>query len=333
MIRRCGLAALALALASGTALAAQPVLAQAPVESAPLSELADLQARDARLFAAGWRLVTGNAPFCDSASPAIGLLLHDAAAYGRPAEVRSEFGLSGDIGVLAVAPGSPAALAGVAANDTLAAIDGRALDEAFPPSDPAWQRLVDIKDTLDAGLTEGPVALEWARPGAARAQSSIAGIPACASRFEVLASGARAVADGSRVLLGRDFPGFAYPEDEFAAAVAHELAHNLLRHRALLEPLGRPRALVRLTERDADRLMPWLLANAGYDPHAAARFMSRWGPRHGGGLLRKRTHDGWDERVAFIETEIAAVERLMAEEGTADWSRHFVAQAKADAPD
>ena len=331
MIGRIGLAALA--LASAAPLAAQAIqLPPTAVPAQPLTELSDLQARDTRLFAAGWRLVTGNAEFCDGVTSAIGLLLHDAAAYGRPADVRGEFGLSGDIGVLAVAPGSPADLAGLAANDTLHSIDGLVLAEAFPPSDPAWQRLVDIKDALDARLTGGPVALEWNRQGGASGQSTLAGVPACASRFEVLASGAGAVADGARVLLGRDFPGFAYPQDEFAAAVAHELAHNLLHHRALLEPLGRPQALVRLTERDADRLMPWLLANAGYDPHAAARFMSRWGPRHGGGLLRKRTHDGWDERVEFIETEIAIVERLMAQDGAADWSRQFVPQATAQPP-
>ncbi len=324
----------ALALASAAPLAAQPLDAPAAAATGePLGEVVDLQARDTRLFAAGWRLVTGNAAFCDSAAPAIGLLLHDAASYSEPAQVRSELDLTGDIGVQAVAPGSPAALAGIVANDTLHSLDRLVLEEAFPRSDPEWQRLVDIKDRLDSALAEGPVALAWVRPGAAPAQASIAGIPACASRFEVLASGARAVADGSRVLLGRDFPGFAYPEDEFAAGVAHELAHNLLRHRALLEPLGRPRSLVRLTERDADRLMPWLLANAGYDPHAAARFMSRWGPRHGGGLLRSRTHDGWDERVEFIETEIAQVERLIAEQGSADWSRHFAPQATQAAAD
>ncbi|OBX20117.1 hypothetical protein A9995_05860 [Erythrobacter sp. QSSC1-22B] len=322
-------------LASAAPLAAQaiPLPATAPAQDEPPTELSDLQTRDARLFAAGWRLVTANAPFCGDVIPATGLLLHDAAGYGEPAQVRGEFGLSGDIGVLAVAPGSPAALAGIAANDTLHSLDDRVLDEAFPPSDPAWQRLVDINDTLDGAMAAGLVALEWSRPGAVPAQSLVASIPACASRFEVLASGSRAVADGSRVLLGRDFPGFAYPEDEFGAAVAHELAHNLLRHRALLEPLGRPRALVRLTERDADRLMPWLLANAGYDPHAAARFMSRWGPRHGGGLLRSRTHDGWDERLEFIETEIAQVERLIAEQGSADWSRHFAPQATQAAAD
>lgn len=329
MIARIALAAsvAAAALAGSAPLAAQASESQSP---APLSDLADLQARDARLFAVGWRLVIGNAAFCDGTAPAIGMLLHDAAAYSDPEEVRSELGLTRDIGVQAVAPGSPAAAAGIAANDTLHSLAGRDLERGFPRSDPEWQRLVDVKDALDSALAGGTVALEWSRSGAPPTVATIAGIPACASRFEVLAGGSGAVADGARVLLGRNFPGFAYPEDEFAAGVAHELAHNLLRHRALLEPLGRPRKLVRLTERDADRLMPWLLANAGYDPHAAARFMRRWGPSHGGGLLRKRTHDGWDERAEFIEAEIAAVERLMAQEGTADWSRHFTRHAPAE---
>jgi len=69
-------------------------------------------------------------------------------------------------------------------------------------------------------------------------------------------------------------------------------------------------------------LMPWLLANAGYDPAAATRFMKRWGPIHDGGIFRKRTHDGWDERVEFIEAERALIEELQQEEGV-DWRRHF----------
>ncbi len=80
---------------------------------------------------------------------------------------------------------------------------------------------------------------------------------------------------------------------------------------------------MRLTEREADRLMPWLLANAGHEPEAAARFMERWGPRHGGGLFRKRTHEGWDERTDAIRAEVAKVMVLLASEGKADWARHF----------
>ena len=132
------------------------------------------------------------------------------------------------------------------------------------------------------------------------------------------------------MIFGRSFPGFDYPEPEFAAAVAHEFAHNLLRHRRLLDQKGRSLGNVRLTEREADRLMPWLLANAGWEPAAALRFMERWGPRHDGGLFRNRNHEGWDERAEAITAEVARVEALMANEGKADWARHFEREVLKD---
>ena len=58
-----------------------------------------------------------------------------------------------------------------------------------------------------------------------------------------------------------------------AAVLAHEFAHNVLKHRAWHEANGgRKRASVRLTEREADRLSPWLLANAGLDPRGGVEF-------------------------------------------------------------
>jgi len=287
------------------------------------SEYRSLQALDTRLHEAGWRLATGNALFCRETVPATGLLLHDAAAYPDPREARAAFGLTGDIGVQAVAAGSPAARAGLAADATITAIDGR--DPAYDPvSDPRWQRLQTIRDALDAALVrDGAVTLGWRAQGGNPTTAQVGAVPACPTRFEVAALGSRAVADGSRVVVGDRFPGFAYPEDEFAAAVAHELAHNLLGHRAWLDARGRSQRNVRLTEREADRLAPWLLANAGYDPAAMARFMARWGPRHGGGLFRKRTHEGWDERVETIEAELPLVDRARDGEGKADWSGAF----------
>ena len=96
-----------------------------------------------------------------------------------------------------------------------------------------------------------------------------------------------------------------------------------------LETVGRKQRLVRLSERDADRMMPWLLWNAGYDPRGAVRWMSQWGTRYTF-LNRKRTHDAWDERVAAIEAEIATLAALTAQEGwqrgEADWKRHFRAE-------
>lgn len=297
--------------------------------SAPLTahaaspELTKLQARDRQLFATGWRLASANAPFCAAAAPALGFAVLDAGGFGDPDAVRRQLGLSGDLAVGAVAPGSPAAAAGVTAGDTLLALNGAALAERHPRAKPEWQRLIDVTGALDAAAAAGPVTLTLARAETGERTVTLNGVPACPSRFEVLDNGGRAAAEGTRVIFGRDFPGFAYPEAEFAAAVAHEFAHNLLRHRTLLDTRGRSLGNVRATEREADRLMPWLLANAGYDPAAATQFMERWGPRHGGGLFRKRTHEGWDERSDAIRAEVATVKALMVGEGKADWARHF----------
>lgn len=301
-------------------LLSSPLAAAAPAADPALTEL---QTRDQQLFATGWRLAHANAAFCERAGNALGLSILDAGGFGDPGKVRQQLGLSGDLAVGAVAPRSPADNAGLARNDTLIALNGVVLADRFPRAKPTWQRLIDITAALDAAAVAGPVMLTLAGPGAAQRTLTLTGTSVCASRFEVLDSGSRAAAEGTRVIFGRSFAGFAYPEAEFAAAVAHELAHNLLRHRVALDAKGRSLGNVRSTEREADRLMPWLLANAGYEPEAAVRFMERWGPRHGGGLFRKRTHEGWDERTEAIRAEVAKVNALMASEGKADWAQHF----------
>lgn len=308
-------------LAGALALAAPPALAGVAEDRAALAQL---QRDDARLQSIGWRLATGNARFCPDAAPAIGLLLQDMANYGSPAKMRRAAGISGDVAAQAVAYGSPAQAAGLAPNDEIVAIDGNGM-AALPPAKAGdWRRLTGLHDRIDASLAaDGRVVLEWRGGGSEARTTTIAGIPACPGRFELLDRGGKAAADGARVLIGREFAGLDYSEAELAAALAHEYAHNLLRHREWHAAQGRKRKTVRLTEREADRLMPWLLANAGYDPAAAARFFERWGPRHGGWIFRARDHDGWDERRDFVNAELPQVRALMASEGAADWQRHF----------
>lgn len=320
-----GLAAALALLALLAALPTGPARAQ-PADAGPSRTRALPAAIDAqlqleqRLLDIGWRLVRGNAPFCANAQPRIGLQLHDMASYREPDELRALFGLRGDFAVLAAAQGSPASRAGLASGDEIVAIDGARPGQWPARAHSDWRRTWRAHELIARQLAaHGTITLELAGGRKLR----IAGTPACPSRFELGGKGRRAVADGHRVIVERDFPGLAYGEDELAAALAHELAHNLLGHRAWLAREGRKRRNVRLTEREADRLMPWLLANAGYDPEAAVRFMQRWGPRHSGGILRARSHDGWDERVEFISGELAQVARLRAEHGRADWQRHF----------
>ncbi|MFZ9395185.1 MAG: hypothetical protein ACO25F_03875 [Erythrobacter sp.] len=277
-------------------------------------------ALDQRVQDTGWRLVTGNARFCPKTVAAIGLQLHDMASYGDPAEARRAFGIAGDIAVLTSARASPAASATLPPHTTIAKIDGVAPGSwpASPPGD--WRRTVRVHDWIEARLAEqGAVTLTLANGEDIRLEAS----KACATRFELGGPGKRALAEGARVVVERDFPGLDYPEDELAAALAHELAHNQFGHRAWLDANGRSQGNIRLTEREADRLMPWLLANAGYDPAAAIRFMQRWGPRHSGGLLRKRSHDGWDERAEAITAEVALVNQARDATGAADWRSGF----------
>jgi hypothetical protein len=274
-----------------------------------------------RLQDAGWRLARANAAFCPQVIPAIGLQLHDMASYGGPDIARKTLGLSRDFAVQSAAADSPAALSGAfARNREIAALE--AFDPnawpATPPFD--WQRVTRAADHIDAMLTEhGGITIAFADGEEAR----LVPVEVCASRFDLYAAETRAFADGARVMFGLDSPAFAYDEPVFAALVAHELAHNVLGHDAWLDRNGRKAKNVRRIEREADRLVPWLLANAGYDPAAGAAFMTQWGAEHDAGLKLRRTHDGWDERAEMMAAEVPLVRAAFAAEGKADWAKHF----------
>ena len=308
------------ALIAALALVATPALAGAAEDRAGLLSL---QVDDLRLQSLGWRLAVANAPFCEHAAPAIGLLLQDMANYSEPARMRAAAGIAGDVAVEAAVPGAPGALAGLSANDEITAIDGQAMSALLPVKANSWQRLAGLHDLIDAALArDGAVRIAWRSANGATHDTAIKGALACPTRFELLDGGGRAVADGKRVLFGRNFAGFGLAEDEIAAAIAHEFAHNLLAHRAWLH--GRRTAKnIRLTEREADRLMPWLLANAGYDPNAAVRFFHKWGPGNDGWIFRAPTHDGWDERADFVEGELPKIAALKTVGAPADWRTHF----------
>ena len=306
-------------------LLAPPLMAQpAPATidyAAERAAIGRFQDADQRLQDVGFQLARGNVGFCPKVVPSIGLQLQDMVSYGAPTIARAALGLPRDFAVQTAARGSPAALSGGFTRNR----EIVSLERMDPNTWPArakmdWNRLVWAHDHIEAMLTEhGGIAVGFADGTAARLQP----VEVCATRFELMGEGDTAVADGVRVVIGIDFPAFAYDEPEFAALVAHELAHNVLGHDAWLDTHGRSRRHVRRTEREADRLMPWLLANAGYDPAAAARFWRQWGKQHDAGLLMVRKHDGWDEREEFVAAEVPLIADLMAREGRADWAAHF----------
>ena len=283
----------------------------------------ELQAKDARVTSVGWKLIRGNSRFCPKTERQTGMLLQDAKAYARPEWVYRITGKGGDIFVQAIADGSPAENAQLDLGNKILAFDGVETADLRASTDVGWERIGRIYDIATKSLGEDSLLGLALGSGA---NISVSGAQVCETRFEVITGRDTIGADGSKIRVGSDFPGFGYAEDEFAAALAHELAHNIFGHPQVLNANGRKRRDVRRTEREADRLMPWLLSNAGYDPQAAVRFMKRWGPKHNGGLFRSRTHDGWDERVELIEAEIRRIEMILIQNGEADWSKHFVRQ-------
>ena len=315
-------------LAAGVLLVAVPAAAaQTPTNLR--AQLDRLQALDTRVQSIGWQLARSNAPYCRQVAPGIGLALLDAAGFADPAAVSAALDLPGDIAVEAVAADSPAERAGLRPRQALSAVAGQKVSELPAVSPGDYARLVGLYDRIDAAL------LATGRAGftdAAGREIAVTGELACVTRFEQTSAGSEAAADGRRVVIGRKLVEALPPDplrgDELlAAALAHELAHNLLGHRARLKASGRSWSKVKVTEREADRLSVWLLTNAGYDPRAAVRFFERWGPKFDVGLFATPDHDGWQARVRTVTAEIVPMRAAQAAHGgVADWSRDFRAE-------
>ncbi|MGB3710759.1 MAG: hypothetical protein WA985_03625 [Erythrobacter sp.] len=287
------------------------------------------QMADQKLQDIGFRLAHHNAGFCERVVPSVGLQLQDLASYGQPEIARVALELAGDFAVQTAARGSPAYYSGAFEMNREIARIGRVDPNAWDADDRLdWQRLTRAHDHVERLLAErGRVAVDFADGS----RVELKPVPVCATRFELASDSGRAVADGERVVIGMKFKGFRYDEARFAGVVAHELAHNVLGHREWLDRNGRSVRNIRMTEREADRLMPWLMANAGYDPQAAVDFMTSWGPWNDGWIFRGPTHDGWDERAEFIGGEIPVIRDLIAVEGRADWSAYFRREIDPDA--
>ncbi|KTT74431.1 peptidase M48 family protein [Sphingomonas endophytica] len=278
-----------------------------PVQAAP-----SLLEVDQRLAAIAWRLTTANAPLCRDRQPVIGATLHAADQY--PRTLRDAF--AAPVAIELVVPDAPAAQAGVAANDGLLAIDGRALP-APTMSDGTTSATRDAAQAAIAALpVDAPIALTLRHDGATRVVT-VSPRPGCRVEFEVLTGSKLGASSDGRVVQvgGALFERFG--DDQIAVVVAHELAHAILRHRARLEAagvkwgllaeFGRNARLFRQTETEADLLGAYLLRNAGWDPQLAVRFWRDYGSRIDGGMFHSRTHPSARDRAKAIAAELATM--------------------------
>ena len=159
---------------------------------------------------------------------------------------------------------------------------------------------------IDTALADGKARLTVARDGQ-RMALDLVGVPACRARFQLVPGNyADAVANGTWVQVSTRMAGFATTPDELAAVLAHELAHNALGHRKAKANVQR------LQELQADRLMPYLMARAGFDTAAAVALWRRFEAQRLGGLFPSATHPSWSDRLRAVETERARIAGLVS---------------------
>lgn len=290
----------------------------------------DLAEHDKRLADIGYRLSRANADFCPEVLPKMGWVLHDIAQYPSPELARAAFKFASPISILNLVKDAPADRAGVRAGDGFVGIyyqDENAIIRTSPIENSdkkndfermgqTIQQIGDVLSRLAKHDLIGTPNVIIMRDG------KILSLPfalnnACASDYILDASDKiDAGANGRHVRVTHAVSRFTVDDDEYAALVAHELAHNILQHRKRLEAAKRgvgPMAKfgrnkrIKTIEEEADRLSVWLMANAGFDVHAAARFHERLGTRKGRPFLGSLTHNKWRKRVSFVQQEIAAL--------------------------
>lgn len=289
-----------------------PVASSAAPTPADIAAYRALSAQDLRLATIGHRLASANAPFCGDLDHKAGWVIHDIAQYPDKDVARAAFGFEQPVEIAGIVSGSDAEKAGVKAGDAIIAISGDAVADISINRKTTYDRVSQVKHMLSNMWRARSLPDLTVQSGDQTSQLHFTPAMVCASDFQVdTKDNVDAGADGKMVSVTVGMMNFAADDGELAAVVAHELAHNLLRHRARLAALkseGKKNTRsIYETEVEADRLSAWLLANAGYDLEAALRFWERYGRKFDYGIFGDGTHPGWKKRIGSVRAEIAVM--------------------------
>ncbi|MHA6722438.1 M48 family metalloprotease [Sphingomonas sp. RS2018] len=219
-----------------------------------------------------------------------------------------------------MATGSAVDRAGLRVGDVIVAVDG----ERFQPDRAGKRATFEVVQRLETAVdrlsADGALSIEIERDGARR---TVAVTPdrGCPTRFDVRAGGATdASANGRYVQVGSDLVQSLTSDDDLAALLAHEIAHNILGHpqlldrigKGLLPGLGKSGRQIRATETAADRMSLYILTLSGYRIDSAIAFWDRFTRANDWGIFSDGTHPSPEARAAALRLEAARIAGLQA---------------------
>lgn len=283
-----------------------------------------LQDHDRRLATVAFRLQLANVELCPRTGPVAGWVLHHSAQYdpATRSDIASVYSLDANPGVLALAAGSPAQLAGLREGDVLVAVNGMALTIAPPKGAASYGPTEQAIRLLDSQMALGPARLSLLRD-AAPLEVIVRPVIGCDYPVQLLIGDElNAWADGRRVSITTAMVRYAVTDDELAVFVAHELAHNILSHQERIAASGptgaifgnmgtHPGNLIAL-EREADYLGLYLTSRAGFDPTSAPELWRRFGADYPQSRYARWSHPGTLERTVNLIATLREIQGKQA---------------------